>query len=308
MSIISLGPFISANGKTGIVVEGFVDTGFCIEFSGDDYGLSLPLFRQIQQWRPRTATFDDYYLCGEHLQFNVQSDPYHVVHTEFGTFIRLGCVLSSLYRFNEVRRPLLKVLEEFAGCLPVKANQSYQRIAGGSTMLVAGLQQSGFEVIGLTSYGRSINVQIGWVLARDRAADGKTGGCFYALCIHFNPQPDRSLDNGRWHLPAETSLGFVLGQMVVGLTGSQPLEALSQAGQQAELKRFKWTKVSLLTTKQLKAARVEFINNHPELHQDFKAMAKSMQQDGLYTDITELAVIYKQVPKLIVEAGKKASL
>ena len=67
MSIISLGPFISATGLTGIVVDGFVDTGFCIEFSGDDYGLSLPLFRQVQPWRPRTATFDDYYLCGEHL-------------------------------------------------------------------------------------------------------------------------------------------------------------------------------------------------------------------------------------------------
>ena len=41
--------------------------------------------------------------------------------------------------------------------------------------------------------------------------------------------------------------------------------------------------------------------------QDFKALAKSMQQDGLYTSITELAVIYKQLPKLIVEARKGAS-
>ena len=169
MSIISLGPFISATGQTGIVVDGFVDTGFCIEFSGDDYGLSLPLFRQVQPWRPRTATFDDYYLCGEHLQFNVQSDPYHVVDTEFGRFIRLGCMLSSLYRFNEVRRSLFKVLEEFAGCLPVKAERLARRIVGGSMMLAAGLQQAGFEVIDVSSYGRSLHVQIGWVLAEDRA-------------------------------------------------------------------------------------------------------------------------------------------
>lgn len=278
-----------------------------MEFSGDDYGLSLPLFRQIQQWRPRTATFDDYYLCGEHLSFNVQSDPYHCVATEYGKFIRLGCVLSSLYRFNEVRRPLLKVLEEFAGCLPVKADRLHQRISSGAEMLADGLQQAGFEVIGLTSYGRSLHVQIGWVLNRDRGADRKTGGCFYALCIHFHPQPDRLLNNGRWQLPAETSLGFVLGQMVVGLTGSQPLNTLSAAGRKAVLKRFKWTKVSMFNAKQLKAARISFIVGHSELHCQPKELAKAMKLDGLYTDITELAVIYKQVPKLIVEASKEAS-
>lgn len=307
MSIISLGPFITATGKTGIVVDGFVDTGFCIEFSGEDFGLSLPLFRQVQQWRPRTATFDNYYIGGEHLSFNVQSDPYHCVATEYGKFIRLGCVLSSLYRFNDVRRPLLKVLEEFAGCLPVKADRLHRRISGGAEMLAEGLQQSGFEVIGSTSYGRSLHVQIGWVLNRDRGADRKTGGCFYAICIHFQPQPDRSLNHGRWQLPAETSLGFMLGQMVVARTGSQPLNALSPTGRKAVLKRFKWTKVSMLNAKQLKAARLSFIVEHPELLQDSKAMAKSMQQNGLYTDITELAVIYKQVPKLIVEARNEQS-
>ena len=305
MPTISLGPFITATGQTGIVINGFVDTGFCIEFSGDEFGLSLPLFRQVQQWRPRTATFDDYYLCGEHLSFNVQSDPYHCVDTEFGKFIRLGCVLSSLYRLNDVRRPLLKVLEEFAGCLPVKADRLHRRIVGGSTMLADGLQQSGFEVIGVSSYGRSLHVQIGWVLNRDRGADRKTGGCLYALCIHFHPQPDRSLNHGKWQLPAETSLGFVLGQLVVGLTDSQPLNTLSATGRKAVLKRFKWTKVSMFNVKQLKAARISFIVGHPELHCQPKELAKAMKLDGLYTDITELAVIYKQVPKLIVEAGNR---
>ena len=303
MPTISLGPFITATGQTGIVVDGFVDTGFCIEFSGDDYGLSLPLFRQVQPWRPRTATFDDYYLCGEHLQFNVQSDPYHVVDTEFGRFIRLGCMLSSLYRFNEVRRSLFKVLEEFAGCLPVKAERLTRRIVGGSTMVVAGLQQAGFEVIGLTSYGRSINVQIGWVLSGDRA-DRKSKRCFYATTIHFNPQPDRTLNWGRWQLPAETSLGFVLSQMVVSITGSQPLKALSPAGQQAALKRFKWTKVSLLTVKQLKKAKLNFIVEHPELHQQPKELARAMKNDGLWTSITELHTIIKQIAGLrATEAG-----
>ena len=173
-------------------------------------------------------------------------------------------------------------------------------------MLAAGLQQAGFEVIGLTSYGRSLHVQIGWVLGEDRD-NANAKRAFYALSAHFNPQPDRSLNNGRWHLPAETSLGFVLGQMMIALIGSQPLNALSATGRKAVLKRFKWTKVSLLTAKQLKAARISFIVGHPELHRQPKELAKAMKSDGLYTDITELAVIYKRVPKLIVEARIEAS-
>ena len=297
MPTISLGPFITPTGQTGIAVEGFKDTGHSIEFSGDDYGLSLPLFRQVQRWRPRTATFDDYYLCGEHLQFNVQSDPYHVVDTEFGRFIRLGCVLSSLYRFNEVRRSLFKVLDDLAGCMPVKADRLDRRIVGGSMMLADGLQQAGFEVIGVSSYGRSLHVQIGWVLGEDRD-NPKAKRAFYALTIHFNPQPDRSLNNGRWQLPAETSLGFVLGQLIVALTGSQPVNALSTTGRKMVLRRFKWTKVSLLTVKQLKKARVEFIRSHPELHQKPKELAKAMKEDGLWTPITEIHAITKQIAGL----------
>lgn len=297
MSIISLGPFITPTGQTGIVVDGFVDTGFCIEFSGDEYGLSLPLFRQVQPWRPRTATFNDYYLCGEHLQFNVHSDPYHRVDTEFGKFIRLGCVLSSLYRLNEVRRGLFKVLEELGGCLPVKAERLSQRIIGGSTMLAAELQQAGFEVIGSTSYGRSLHVQIGWVLGGDRA-DRKMKRCFYAVSLHFHPQPDRTLNAGRWQLPTETSLEFLLGQMVVGLTGSKPFNALSQSGRKAVLKRFKWTKVSMLTAGELKRARLAFIRAHPQLVEQPKELAKAMKEDGLWTSITELHVIVKQIARL----------
>lgn len=310
MPTISLGPFISPTSLTGLEVAGFKDTGFSMEFSEEESATAIPLFAKVQPWRPRTTTFNAYYISKDYVCFNVQSDPYYCVATEYGKFIRLGSVLSSLFRLKDVRRPLLKVLKEVAGCLPVKADRLHQRISGGAEMLAAGLQQAGFEVTGVSSYGRSLHVQIGWVLNRDRAAaaaDRKTGGCFYALCIHFHPQPDRSLNHGRWQLPTETSLGFVLGQMVVGLTGSQPLNALSPTGRKAVLKRFKWTKVSMLNAKQLKAARISFIVGHPELLQDSKAMAEAMKLDGLYTDITELAVIYKQLPKLIVEADKEAS-
>jgi len=86
--------------------------------------------------------------------------------------------------------------------------------------------------------------------------------------------------------------------MVVSITGRQPVNALSPPGRKLVLRRFKWTKVSRLTVKQLKKARVEFIRSHPELHQKPKELARAMQQDGLWTSITELHTITKQIAGL----------
>lgn len=149
-------------------------------------------------------------------------------------------------------------------------------------------------------------MQIGWLLAADRGCS-KMRRSFYALSIDFHPQPDRSLNNGSWHLPIETSLGFVLGQMVVSITASQPLKAITPAGQQAALEEFQWTKVSLLTAAELRKARISFIKDHPELLQDFKAMAKAMKLDGLYIDITDIYRITKQLPRLIVEPRNRSA-
>ncbi|NDJ15636.1 MAG: hypothetical protein EBY17_31440 [Acidobacteriia bacterium] len=104
-------------------------------------------------------------------------------------------------------------------------------------------------------------------------------------------------------LPVETTLEFVMGQMAIARTGSQPLKALSSAGQQAALKAFKWTKVSMFSAKELKQARLAFIDGHPELAEQPKELARAMKADGLYTDITELHVIVKQIGRLKGLAG-----
>lgn len=129
-------------------------------------------------------------------------------------------------------------------------------------------------------------------------ASSKAKRSFYALSANFHPQPNRSLDNGRWQLPAETSLGFVLGQMAVALIGSQPVKSLSPAGKQAALKAFRWTKVSTLTASELRQARLSFINDHPQLEEQPKELAKAMKEAGLWTSITELHVIVKQIARL----------
>jgi len=79
----------------------------------------------------------------------------------------------------------------------------------------------------------------------------------------------------------------------------------SEAGTQAALDNFIWTKVSLLTAQEAKRARIDFVRQHPELHNNHRSLARTLKNAGLYSDTAEVYAIKKQVPRLIREATGK---
>jgi hypothetical protein len=301
MATISLGPFITPTGNSGIKARKFQDTGHCIEFGGDVVAGYLPLFLKLDRWQAETVEFRDYYVALEDLPFEVDCLNMDIAGFPPSQFVRLECVLVTLYAQNDVRLSLQRFLEDFANCLQL--NHGFQgRMVNGARMMKAHLADVGFEVLSVSCNGRSLNVNFGWVLPQDRHRPDE-GRCFVAGWAEFRPGPNRMLNDGRWVAPGKTMLLSVLYPGFKKLAGKTPIEALSAIGQVAALERFKWTKVSLLSAKELRMARVEFVRSHPQLHQDLKTMAKAMQQDGLYTDIADLHAIVRQLPKLIVEAG-----
>ena len=80
---------------------------------------------------------------------------------------------------------------------------------------------------------------------------------------------------------------------------------LSEVGTRVALDSFKWTKVSTLTAKEAKQARIDFVREHPDLHNNHQAMAKALKTADLYSDTAEVYAIKKQVPRLIREASGK---
>jgi hypothetical protein len=92
--------------------------------------------------------------------------------------------------------------------------------------------------------------------------------------------------------------------MLKKMCHGNPIELLNDEGKEVALANFKWTKVSLLTPKELKQARIEFVLLHPDLHQNPRALAKAMKKEELYSSTAEIYAITKQIPRLI-EAGKE---
>jgi hypothetical protein len=300
VAIISLGPFITPTGTSGIKAREFEDTGHCVEFGGDVVGGYLPLFLKLDRWQGETVEFRDYYVALENLPFEVDCLNMDIAGFPPHQFVRLECVLVTLYAQNDVRLPLPRFLEDFANCLQL--NHGLQgRMVNGAGMVKADLAEAGFEVVSVFCNGRTLNVDFGWVLPQDRDRP-EVRRCFVAGLADFRPGPNRLLNGGKWLAPRKTMLTSVLEHAFRKLAGKTPIEAMSTIGQVAALERFKWTKVSLLSAKELRMARVEFVRSHPQLHQDLKVMAKAMQQDGLYTDIADLHAIVRQLPKLMIEA------
>jgi len=106
-------------------------------------------------------------------------------------------------------------------------------------------------------------------------------------------------------MPLNVIIGYLFSQRLEKMCqGNNPVEMLSEQGKAIALETFEWKKVSLLTAKELKKERVEFVRRHRHLHSKPLELAKLMKKEGLYSDTVENYAVSKQVLRLI-EAAKK---
>ena len=299
MANVTLGPFLVNNGQTGLVVSNLEHAGYSLEISGDEFALNLCLYRQIHDWQPKAIRLEDFYVRVDEIPFKLLPVVgLQMQSTVVGTLVTLEAMLCSLYVQHEVTRPITSALEELRRHLPIN-HCTYPRIEDGAKLVCPAVAEAGFEVIQFFPYGRTLSVQFGWVYPQERQ-NAKAKLNVYAGMIDFKPQPNRTLDKGKWIIPKESVVSYLLTQMLETL-GTSGL--LSEAGLNAALDSFKWTKVSLLTVQEAKQARLDFVRSHPELHNDHQAMAKALKTAELYSDTAEVYAIKKQVPRLIREAS-----
>jgi hypothetical protein len=61
------------------------------------------------------------------------------------------------------------------------------------------------------------------------------------------------------------------------------------------LPAYKWTMASLLTPRDLKQARIDFICDNTDLHQAYWKLAKAMKEEQLHASTAEIRVIARQI-------------
>jgi len=303
MASVFIGPFMVVNGESGLVASPFKHTGYSIELSGDTFTANIRVYRCWNWWQPQAVGFEDFYVEAGAVPFSVTlRQGAEAESTSAGNFIPMQAMLASLYLNHEVLRPIVVFLQEFLQYLPINFCLEKRR-DDGVNLIKPALAKAGFEVIGFFLYGRTISVQFGWVAPQDRANhDSRVN--LYAAMVKYKPTPERALGSAHWIIPSPASIGNLLTRLVIEISRKEPVGLLSEAGKEAVLANFKWTRVSLLTAAEVKQARVEFVREHPELHYDPDALAKALKKAELYSDTAQMQAIKKQVPRLIQKAGR----
>ena len=213
-------------------------------------------------------------------------------------FVALDCVLAALYLWHHPATPLFTLLEECRRYLPLNSSRFSKRRLEGSNLLRADVRAAGFTVLHFFKYGRTLSIRLGWMFPQGRS-NPIPGPCLYAASIDCRPTPSRTLGKGVWLPPLPYTLWFAMAKQLKKFYRKDPLELLSPEGVAAALGCITWTKVFLMTPKEIRQCRVEFVRENQELLDKPTEMAKAMIAAGLYTDTTQFGAIKKQMPKLI---------
>lgn len=301
MANLTIGPHLARNGHQGFVIPELEHTGWSLEFAGGELGLNLPIYRVSRDWRRGKTEFSDYLIDPTGLPFAPDCFQFQVTTLSAGVFVSLDSVAGAIYRQEKASRLLPKFLEELREHLPINACSTKRRVDGAS-LIHPKFAAEGFEVIDFFAYGRSLSVEIGWVFPQDR----KNPDCLlnlFAARVEFRPKPNRTLGEGKWMLPMPVTLSYQLAKVLKSLHRGRPVGILSERGKEVALEQFKWTRVSLLTVKEARQARIDFVRQHPELWNKPQELAKALLAAELYSKTTAPYNIRKQLPKLLREAG-----
>ena len=300
ISVISFGPYLTRRGKPESLRSAISYTGFVLEFASENCSGTVPLYFI----KDDDGAFEDLSFLEKDLICDVQLFRRAFAEPMAGRPHPLQHLLAALYLNHKPATPLTEFVTAIREHIPLKTGYNKRRPGFGG-LLKEEFAEAGFELIDLWQYGRSLQVSFGWIFPQDRP-NPRSRLCLYGGAFVCTPTPDRTLGKGKWMMPLNVIVGYLFATMLKKMChGKNPVEMLTDQGKEIALETFKWTQVSLLTPKELKNARIEFVRQHRSLHQSPKELAKAMMNEGLYSDTVEVYAITKQLPRLIEAAKDK---
>lgn len=275
---ICFGPFI-AERKSGGDFPRFRNTGVAMEFAST-IGTTSTIYKRLWPDSPDVALFGlgDFFIHQSELPCEVRCFDYSTQAVAGGKLIPLEDALLSLYRKYAMARPLRFVLEE----LREKLGPAVPSKVPPPNLLLAQVAAAGFRTDHVFPYGRTLTVSIKWAPIADI---GQPSFCAVSLgYIEFKPERDRTLGKGAWMKPRVDILGMILRSDLASMVKGPPIKLFSPEGSAELIATFPWKPISLLTRKELDEAKVKFIHEHPELHNNLSGLAKALIQAGYYSE------------------------
>jgi hypothetical protein len=289
------GPFVTRSEHSSSIDEHVENTGCVLEFSTSTDAHCLQILA-CSQYSFQQRDFQDYAIRESQLPFGIECYPSEVKQLLGGPYITLSAFLAELYKLFEGATPIQRLLQGLAEvgmpvttCLPqLEKTASYR--------LRSEIEDHGYRVGSVSSYGRRILVDFVWTASTNdentTVAGLVTGG------VDFRPRPNRTLGPGRWVDARKHSVEELLFAQLQSLSTGAPTELFTNQTKTRMLAEFNWTPLALMTNEQARHARIEFIRANSSLTKDTKHLAQAMKDAKLYSEETSLSQICKFLPSL----------
>jgi hypothetical protein len=294
-----LGPYTTRRRDAAAINESIEDTGCALHFvTAQEH--TLELFRMTSLvYRPRE--FSAYVVREREIPFGIECFAFQVKDLAEGPYITLSAFLSELYTFYPDSRSIVGCLVDLSDSLSLPPQFSAAN-ESAKFALRPPLPQEGFAVSSVLPYGRRIFVDFSWT------PPGVNNGLIIAAGgVEFRPQPDKTLGHGTWYKLRTHATERLIFEHLRRLGNGLPVDVFTADGRSAVLNEFEWTPLALMTAKEAREARVQFVRSHPELLRDNKALAKAMKNEQLYSDDTSVSQIARFLPGLLKAASISAN-
>jgi hypothetical protein len=297
--MICLGPYLVPSRSETSTSSELFSTGTALEFATEVEAHHIPIFRKVRPWGTDQIDIDDLVLHEDSLCFDINYWPHHTVQTSAGKFFPLTSLICALYETLNPPRAVTSLLADFREHFEFSGTYS-RREPEGRTFVCERLAQLGFELTHAFSHGRSVLAHLGWSFPQDRDST-KSGGVIHACYFEFRPQPDGTLNLGKWPRPEQIGLPYHLVKIANRCVADHPIRAFSKTGLAFILSNFEWTPLARMTPKEARTARIQFIRKNSSLISDPRKLAEALRSAGLYSENTSISQIQKFLLGLIDE-------
>jgi len=300
MSQIVFGPFFSRT-ATSKTFAGFKALGVNLEFASNSHSANLPLYERENPFT--LAGPGNYFIPANKITWKIVYRPFFSVQVDGVLMLPLDEVLLSVFNTFTSPRDLRTILTEFREYLePAKKSEPNRWY--GRKLIIDKAEKEGIRLIEVFAYGRSQHLSFRWVPPQDAEQEESP----LAISIggfELWAQPDGEFSQGKWRkFRTNSHIGALLRKELGSILKLPPITLLTEEGLEVAKKEFNWQPVHLMTPKELKAARIEFVKSHSDLWSDHKTLAKALQEARLYQKETDLGHIRRSIPKFLEEAQK----
>lgn len=295
---VVIGPYIVRERSACSSYEHVEATGYAIEFSTPDRVHRLPIFR-CGKYSFEMGNFSAYAVRNSDIPFEVTCFNFQVKELEGGPYITLSAFLAEMYQLHDGLTPIKRMFVDLAEALPFK-DACRREINSEAYPLINEVETAGYAISSVMPYGRRIFVDFCWRVPTAVAQENpRLIGLGSAA---FRPRPDKRLDTGKWMPFRKHFVESLLWSELRGFGEGKPLVVLAEVTQVRILSEFDWTPLALMTSKQAREARIQFVRANRQLISDTKLLARALKQAHLYSDDTSVSQIRKFLPSLLMAA------